>query len=139
MKTRPRTLFTMLTVFGATALGLHFGALEALGIVPSPPVTYALGDLNGQNGWDGGIVGGNPIPFTNNNSDSNVVTNTRPGPLGTRRGVTAEATTAPARRHTLHAGCGHSRRTERDRRRQPHHPCRQQVGGFVRLQGGRAG
>ena len=42
--------------------------------MPSPPVTYTLGDLNGQNGWDGGIVGGNPVPFTNNNPDSNVVT-----------------------------------------------------------------
>jgi hypothetical protein len=61
-------------VLGATALGIHFGALEALGIVPSPPVTYSLGDLNGQNGWDGGIVGGNPVPFTNNEPDSNVVT-----------------------------------------------------------------
>lgn len=76
MKTKPRTLFTMLGVLGAVALGLHFGALEALGIVPSPPVTYALGDLNLQNGWDGGIVGGNPVPFTNNNPDSNVVTDT---------------------------------------------------------------
>ena len=47
----------------------------ALGIAPSPPVTYAPGDLNGQNGWDGGIVGGNPVPFTNNNANSDVVTN----------------------------------------------------------------
>lgn len=36
---------------------------------------YSQGDLNGQNGWDGGIVGGMPVPFTNNEPDSNVVTN----------------------------------------------------------------
>jgi hypothetical protein len=37
---------------------------------------YSLGDLNLQNGWDGGIVGGNPVPFTNNNAGSNVIVNT---------------------------------------------------------------
>ena len=37
---------------------------------------YSLGDLNGQNGWDGGKVAGNPVPFTNNNANSDVVTNT---------------------------------------------------------------
>ena len=34
---------------------------------------YSLGDLSLQNGWDGGIVGQG---FTNNNADSDVVTNT---------------------------------------------------------------
>jgi hypothetical protein len=37
---------------------------------------YSLGDLNGQNGWDGGKVAGSPIPFANNNANSDVVTNT---------------------------------------------------------------
>ena len=64
MKRATRTASCALVV---TALGL-LGASVAFGIVPVPPVTYALGDLNGQNGWDGGIVGGNPIPFSNNNA-----------------------------------------------------------------------
>jgi hypothetical protein len=51
----------MLAMLGAIALGLHLGARTRSGSCPSPPVTYALGDLNLQNGWDGGIVGGNPF------------------------------------------------------------------------------
>jgi uncharacterized repeat protein (TIGR01451 family) len=36
---------------------------------------YSLGDLNLQNGWDGGIVAGNPVPFTNNNAGSDIIVN----------------------------------------------------------------
>jgi hypothetical protein len=75
MKTRTRTLFTItiLAMLGAIALGLHFGALAFLGIVAQPPVTYTLGDLSLQNGWDGGSGGGG---FTNNNAGSDIIVNT---------------------------------------------------------------
>ena len=45
----------------------------------------------------------------------------------------------PRRRHAVHPGRRHGRCAERDRGREPDHPCRQQVGGLVRVQGGRAG
>jgi len=54
-------------------------AAAAVGLFSAPGwaafEAYNQGDLNGQNGWDGGIVGGMPVPFTNNNANSNVVTN----------------------------------------------------------------
>ncbi|HEX7408723.1 MAG TPA: hypothetical protein VF515_13865 [Candidatus Binatia bacterium] len=37
---------------------------------------YSLGDLNLQNGWDGGIVSGSPVPFANNVAGSDVIVNT---------------------------------------------------------------
>ena len=137
MKTEPRTLFTMLAVPVAIALGLHFGALDALGIVPSPPVTYALGDLNGQNGWDGGIVGGNPVPFTNNNPGSDVVVNTIAF-SGTQSWRYSGSYNSPGP-GAVHPGCRHRRCVERDRGREPDHSGRQQIRGLVRVQGSRAG
>lgn len=72
-----RAIRTTSCVLVATALGiLSTSALLGQGIVPSPPVTYIIGDLNGQNGWDGGLVGGFPVPFTNNNAGSDVIVNT---------------------------------------------------------------
>ena len=59
MKTTKRKLLTISAVFGTLALGLigAFMSLMSVGTVPVPPVTYALGDLSLQNGWDGGSAG----------------------------------------------------------------------------------
>ncbi|MGH2408052.1 MAG: hypothetical protein ACRDF7_08255 [Candidatus Limnocylindrales bacterium] len=59
----------LLVVLASAALlaGLAPGAMA---ITPLPPVTYVLGDLSLQNGWDGGIAGN---AFTNNNANSDVV------------------------------------------------------------------
>lgn len=58
-----RILSKTFAVLGALALVLHVAAAPALALDPVPPVTYELGDLDGQNGWDGGIVSGSPFPM----------------------------------------------------------------------------
>ena len=61
--------------FVLALFGVALIAVFAMGVWAAF-AAYTVGDLNGQNGWDGGIVGGNPVPFTNNNPGSNVVVNT---------------------------------------------------------------
>jgi len=67
-------VLTVFAVVSGIAVMMSPPIAGAAAQAPVPPDYYVVGDLNGQNGWDGGIVSGNPVPFTNNNANSNVIT-----------------------------------------------------------------